>query len=612
MDELQNFTFRFGRGLNLVDAPEVMTEGQALIFQNFRLDGLGRATVRKAALQLSSTANIEWLAFVPYTAVATYAAIGLGWNSATQVVALYKVTAAGAVTLVGNLSGYASLASAPIIHGAVVNGVLFVVDEARSKGLTIWDPNDRLGAGADFFQPTFDFDLSGAGHAVLKANLILEHRNHLIAFGYGDETDADHLEAMRFTFLNLVDDGHGAGDVGTGSAEVRSLNLFDAEDIRTFVPRGEAIVFASSAPDRLMVRTQREAWVIHGSDYASWTGEKIDSERGAVNSKAGCEANGECYCWSQLGPDRYRGGGVLEDLTEADGFGSIRPLIEEMDLTTMFAWHQVEKHTVWWEFRRKDDTTAGCDRRVGVNYRENAWLLDIHSSYRVTCAGYLRPSGLEAPAGNPSGLAFSQVTATSALASWVPGDLAIGVRTNVYVAPDSAGSPGSYVLVATLEGAASQAPIVNLDPATTYWVKIQHVRNGNASTAVEDDFTTAASGVVAPANLSVEVRTYTYQTPTGFAVGPLPTLFWDNVQSGCRIHVERKTGAGGTYAEIIETDPDVSSVTDQNVTVGTTYFWRIRAEDADGTFSSYTSAVSTTVAVVPYAGDPVASQVVTA
>lgn len=611
MDSLPNHTFRFGRGLNLVDAPEEMAEGQARIFQNFRLTGLGRATVRKAARQLSSTTGVSWLALVPYTAVSTYAGIAVGWVSATQVVALYKVAETGAVTSIGNLSGYTGHASAPTVHVAVVNGVVFVVDEGRSKGLTIWDPNNRLGAGADFFQPTFDFDLSGAGHAVALFNLVLEHRNHLFGFGYGDETDADHPEFMRFSYLNLVDDGHGSGDVGTGSAETRSLNLFDNEDVRTFVPKGERIVLASSAPDRLMLRTEREAWVIHGSDYETWSGDKIDSERGAVNSKAGGEANGEFYCWSRLGPDRYRGGGSLEDMTEMDGWGSIRPLIEEMDLTSLFFWHQVERHTVWWEFRRKDDTTAGCDRRVGVNYREGAWLLDVHPSYRVTCGGYLRPSGLESPAGAPSSLAFSQVTVRSALATWTPGDLAIGVRTNVYRAPDNAGSAGTYVLIATLEGAASQAPITNLDPSTRYWIKVEHVRNGTASAAVEDDFTTDASGVTEPANLAVENRTYTYRSGDTWKVGPLPTLFWDIVQTGVTVHIERKTGVGGTYAEIAETYVDAATWVDYpDAVVGTTYYYRVRAEDANGDLSSYSNEVNITVAATAYAGDPVASQVV--
>lgn len=612
MDELSNYTFRFGRGLNLVDAPEEMAEGQARIFQNFRLTGLGRATVRKAARQLSSTSSIQWLAVVPYTAITGYAAVALGWNSSTSLVALYKVDAAGAVTLVGTLSGYTSISSAPVVHATVLNGIVFVVDEARSKGLTIWDPNDRLGSGSDFFQPTFDFDLSGSGHAVLKANFILEHRNHLHVFGYGDETDADHPEMWRFSFLNLVDDGHGSGDVGTGSAETRSLNLFDNEDVRTFVPKGEAIVLASSAPDRMMIRTQREAWIINGSDYDSWAGEKIDSQRGAVNSKAGGEADGEFYCWSQLGPDRYRGGGVLEDLTEMEGWGSIRPLIEEMDLSTLFWWHQVERHTVWWEFRRKDDTTAGCDRRVGVNYREGAWLYDEHPSYRVTCGGQLRPSGLEAAAGAPSGLSITNITVTSALATWTPGDTSIGVRTNVYIAPDVSGSAGTYVLIATLEGGASQQPLTNLLTDTTYWVKVEHIRNGQATSSVSDDFTTADSGVAAPANLTVENRTYTYRTPDGWAVGPLPTLFWDIVQAGCYIHVERKTGAGGTYAELFRIDfPDAASVTDQSAVAGTTYYYRIRAEDSAGTLSAYATEVSITAAATPYAGDPVASQVVT-
>src|SRR5207247_7917760 len=64
--------------------------------------------------------------------------------------------------------------------------------------------------------------------------------------------------------------------------------------------------------------------------------------------------------------------------------------------------------------------------------------------------------------------------------------------------------------------------------------------------------------------------------------------------------VERKTGAGGTYAEIASIAANSSGYTDSTVAPGTNYFYRVRSYGGGSTYGPYGSEVSaTTYASIP-------------
>lgn len=60
-------------------------------------------------------------------------------------------------------------------------------------------------------------------------------------------------------------------------------------------------------------------------------------------------------------------------------------------------------------------------------------------------------------------------------------------------------------------------------------------------------------------------------------------LAWtDNSSDETGFKIERKTGIGGTYAEIHTTAADVTMYADTGLTANTTYYYRVRATNADG------------------------------
>ena len=86
-------------------------------------------------------------------------------------------------------------------------------------------------------------------------------------------------------------------------------------------------------------------------------------------------------------------------------------------------------------------------------------------------------------------------------------------------------------------------------------------------------------------------------TPSGLTASAVSgiNLGWtDNAAYETGFKIERKTGSGGTYAQIATVGTNVTSYQDANGIAGTVYYYRVRATNADGN-SSYSSEVNATM-----------------
>ena len=79
-------------------------------------------------------------------------------------------------------------------------------------------------------------------------------------------------------------------------------------------------------------------------------------------------------------------------------------------------------------------------------------------------------------------------------------------------------------------------------------------------------------------------------------------LTWsDNASNETGFKIERKTGSGGTYAQIGTVGANVTSYSDSGLTSGTTYYYRVRANNAVGDSGYSNEANATTFSNPPAA-----------
>lgn len=595
-DHLVPLETSYGGGLNVVDSPDELAPTEARTFRNFRVDGVGRITPRKAGKTISTSVTGEPIAVFPFSR-STTAGILLTWDSGAQVVKLYTLTGSGAPALVGNLAGWTGVSSQPRISGASLAGVMFFVDEGKNFGMTCYDPGDFFGSGSTLFRPTFDFD-EDTVFGALRARLLVEHHNHLWAFGYGDETIADMGHIAHFSYpgfdTGLDEANIDAGDAGVNGA-FGSETMFDLSDAVPIGSAGVPIVSAMSGNGRMVVATAHRAGVLMGTDRDTWRFQWFDTERGSPTTRGMVEANGIIYWLSSLG-DMARFGGA----GEPDIFSrKIGPRIEQMNLVTMFAAHAIEECQVRWYYALLSDTDPTPDRWIGWDYKNQLWLEDT-LGYRCNAAGWIRPAGSEAPTAAPSSLTHDEITTNTARARWTNGDTSIGATTRVYRAPDAAGgsvatAAGSYTLQDTLASGDGDYTHTGLEVEKAYWTKVEHVRNGQVSASLEGSFVTLPVGTVPPPlNVQAEGSPVWNEKYNRWDASML--IWWNLADTTLRVELHRSLVSGFTPDATTlrgTTSPGETSIRDGG-TMGVTYYFKIRTLDAAGNYSSFAAEVSAT------------------
>jgi hypothetical protein len=147
------------------------------------------------------------------------------------------------------------------------------------------------------------------------------------------------------------------------------------------------------------------------------------------------------------------------------------------------------------------------------------------------------------------------------------------------------GSGGTYAEIAPSIAANATSYADNgLTAGTTYYYRLRaYNAAGNSSYTTEVSATTLAAPT-APSGLSAT------------AAGTTINLAWtDNSSNESGFKIERKTGSGGTYAEIVSNQAaNSTSYSNTNLAASTTYYYRIRSYNAAGNSAYSTEASATT------------------
>ncbi len=100
---------------------------------------------------------------------------------------------------------------------------------------------------------------------------------------------------------------------------------------------------------------------------------------------------------------------------------------------------------------------------------------------------------------------------------------------------------------------------------------------------------TVSLGPAAPSNL----------TATAASNSQINLAWTDKSTNESGFYVERKTGSGGTYAQIAALGANVQSYSNTGLTTGTTYYYRVRAYNGSGNSSYSNEANATTLSGTP-------------
>ena len=106
---------------------------------------------------------------------------------------------------------------------------------------------------------------------------------------------------------------------------------------------------------------------------------------------------------------------------------------------------------------------------------------------------------------------------------------------------------------------------------------------GDSAYSNEASATTQLSPPAAPSGL----------TATAASTTQINLTWTDNSSNETGFKIERKTGAGGTYAQIATVGASVTTYSNTGLAIGTNYFYRVRATNAAGD-SAYSNEASAT------------------
>ena len=149
------------------------------------------------------------------------------------------------------------------------------------------------------------------------------------------------------------------------------------------------------------------------------------------------------------------------------------------------------------------------------------------------------------------------------------------------------GASGTYAQIATVGANVVSYSNTGLSVNTTYYYRVRAYNDsGNSAYSGEVNATTYA--LPGPSSL----------TATAVSNSQINLTWKDNAGNESGFKIERKTGVGGTYAQIATVGANVVSYQNTGLAASTTYYYRVRAYNASGN-SAYSGEVGATTPAFP-------------
>lgn len=330
---------------------------------------------------------------------------------------------------------------------------------------------------------TADLDASSAAEDIYFS-LMIPFKFHLWGTGFYEGT-TERSEMLRFSQPGLIPGTDIAG--GTNPRE------WWTADHRSVGRRGDKIVAVSKAGDRLIVFQKRATHAIYGSGSLTWTRQELSDVIGCVGPHAVATVDERvCYFWASDGPYRTDG-------SQIQYIGQpIRQLAVEVDSD------EIETRVGY----SPDDglvyflvSPGGADEyslalvfdHRRERWMKTQWLASAGVNLEFGSLEFLDSVSSPAPAGAPSTLAALASSDTQIDLTWVNGDANINTETRIYRDTTTGFTPSDITNRIDIVGSGVEAySDTGLTACTTYYYKVVHVRNSQASSDSNEAFDTTA------------------------------------------------------------------------------------------------------------------------
>jgi hypothetical protein len=409
----------------------------------------------------------------------------------------------------------------------VADGTL---DYAGRRGLVSIDSAGTVTA------QTYDLDGSGSGLATIKAYTCAAYNGVLFTAGYDTEASGDEPAMLRHSLLGTAPDASGG---------------FDKDAWNIIGARGQAITAMVPGRSILLVAKANELYRLSGYGRAlpgwQYTVEQVDNTLGfgCSNPYALCHAEGFWYGVGESGPFRTDGADVQSLVGPRR-----RSWRQVTNLRTAWVAFHPERRVVKFAFNQTPVDTGrsstfpfviwnyDIDRGVWTgDEKYSADLAYAQPIYSLTASSTVSGSSGNAPTSLPTTLRWidstfggnieSELTvsvdledgtdeieqdeqgeSTSSIhLQWVNGDST--AITEVWARTDTSGS----TLILSVAAGATDAWVNLRLPATRYWVKVRHRKNGqySAFTSEINGYTKAltpalAAEAISPTEVGLTVR----------------------------------------------------------------------------------------------------------